>query len=500
MKKLIVIKLLFSVVCINLSIGQVPGNLLFDNSKIHEIRIVSLFENLTDTLTSNYMFSFGMNQFQIRPIPYAQARLVIDGTETDTIAIRYKGFNSWWHSVKKPIKIDLNRYKAGQEYDGLKKFNLHNGSGDPSFIRENIDYHILRSLGIKVPRTAFTKVFMDTTYLGIYRIVEQVDNTFLDVNFGNHKGNLYVQEAIGTAGFSLRWEGPVQDAYYESIKLENHQTENDWSGLIHFLDVLNNTSDKDFRDSILTVFAVDEYLQILAFDLVVNNLDFYGNSGRNYYLYQHDGVFHWIPWDYNLTWMEGEPPLAVTPADFPVLIKRILQVPEFSDAFYRKYCALKTYFESDYINQLVTGETSAISELMKDDPFQDYPFEAFQQNRDTSWQRIPGLKPFASKRYANMMETLESLQINCNNSADEFTQSQNLLKLYPMPARDWLTIGDFPQQEVLVSIFDELGQTVMTTTLFTKGLVNVSHLSKGCYIVNAMVGKQIFTRLLLVDR
>ena len=227
MKKLYFLNVVFFIVFLNLSVGQVPGNQLFNNSKIHEIRIVPLYESFRDTLEANYMLSFGMNQFQIRDIPFAPAKLIIDDTFLDTLGIRYKGFNSWWHSVKKPIKIDINEYKSDQEYDGLKKFNLHNGSGDPSFIRENIDYKILRRLGIKAPRTSFAKVFIDTVYIGLYRIVEQIDNTFLDGNFGNHNGNLYKQQAAGTAGFSLQWLGNRQEAYYKSISLDNHENKNE---------------------------------------------------------------------------------------------------------------------------------------------------------------------------------------------------------------------------------------------------------------------------------
>jgi len=163
--------------------AQSKGDQLFDNSIIHEVKIISLKENLRDTLETNYILSYGMNQIQTREIPYAAAKLMIDGTQLDSLGIRYKGFNSWWHSTKKPIKIDINRYKSEQAFDGLKKFNLHNGSGDPSFIRENLDYKLLRLMGIKAPRTSYAKVFMDEEYLGLYRIVEQIDNTFLENNF-----------------------------------------------------------------------------------------------------------------------------------------------------------------------------------------------------------------------------------------------------------------------------------------------------------------------------
>ncbi len=499
MRKLYFLYLVFGIFSISISNCQVPGSQLFDNAKIHEIKIVPFYENLRDTLEANYMQSFGMNQFQIRDIPYSHVKLIIDGTVLDTLAIRYKGFNSWWHSVKKPIKIDINKYKSGQKYDGLNKFNLHNGSGDPSFIRENISYKILRSLGIKAPRTSFAKVFIDTAYIGLYRIVEQIDNTFLDVNFGNHDGNLYKQQALGTAGFSMGWEGVVQDIYYKSISLDNHQKENDWSGFIHFLDVLNNTPEKNFRDAILGVFNVDEFLQILAFDIAVNNLDFYGNSGRNFYLYDHNGIFHWIPWDLNLSWREGVPPINIDPNDYLVLIKRILQVPEFHETLLRKYCQLKPYFSDGYVDDFITGEVSAINEYMKDDPYQDYPFEAFKGNRDSSWNRIPGLKPFAAQRTDEISKVLETFKIDCNVTGTIPVMDQNIFQLFPIPANDWVNIGCFPNKKVNVSVFNSYGQLVLSKILFEKGKFDLSSFSSGCYVVKAVTEGKTYSKLLIVN-
>jgi len=484
---------------VNFSVAQVPGSKLFDNSKIHEIKIVSLKENLRDTLEANYVLSFGMNQMRTREIPYASVKLIVDGTNLDSLGIRYKGFNSWWHSVKKPIKIDINEYKSDQQYDGLKKFNLHNGSGDPSFIRENINYKILQLLGIKAPRTAFAKVFIDNSYIGLYRIVEQIDNTFLDGNFGNHDGNLYKQEGKGTAGFSLTWLGNKKEAYYASISPENHENKNDWSDFIHFLDVLNNTPDNQFREAILPIFDVEEYLQILAFDIAVNNLDFYGNSGRNYYLYSHNGKFHWIPWDYNLSWQNGENPLDINPADYPVLIKRILQVPEFHDMFLRKYCNVKTYLSATSVNNLISAETAIIGALLENDPYLDYSFEAFQKNMNEAWQQISGLRPFAAKQHAEISNILENQHINCTVSAETLPQGQNLLQLYPIPANDWVHIGIFPNQDVTISISNNSGQLVMRATLFEKGTLDVSVLASGSYVVKVNAGGKVYSKLLLVN-
>jgi hypothetical protein len=319
------------------------------------------------------------------------------------------------------------------------------------------------------------------------------------VNFGNHNGNLYVQEAVGTAGFSMQWEGSSQEAYYKSISLENHQKENDWSGLIRFLDVLNNTSDKQFHDSILSVFDVDEYLQILAFDIAVNNLDYYGNSGRNFYLYSHDDKFHWIPWDYNLSWLEGEGPLDIEAADFPLLIMRILQVPEFYETFLQKYCQLKSLFSADFIGRLVDNEAAAISSYLKGDPFEDYPFEAFQKNLDSAWGRIPGLKPYAEKRYADISKVLEMLNVDCSTTGNMPPLDQNIVQLYPMPAKDWVNIGIFPNKRVQISIVNSGGQVVLSTSLYENGKVNISLLPSGCYVVKANTGGNVYSKLLLVN-
>lgn len=499
MRKSCLIYIAFNLLFAFYTTAQVPGSKLFDNSKIHEIKIISFKEGLSDTLEANYVMSFGMNQMKIREIPYTSVKMMIDGTPLDSLGIRYKGFNSWWRSVKKPLKIDLNQYKDNQQYDGLKKFNLHNGSGDPSFIRDNLNYHLLRLMGIKAPRTAYAKVYFDTVYMGLYRLVEQVDNTFLDVNFGNHDGNLYKQESNGSAGFTLSWLGSNKEDYYPSMSLENHKTVNDWSDLIHFIDVLNNTPDDQFRDAILQVFDVDEYLQVLALDITVNNMDYYGNSGRNYYLYRDNGKFHWLPWDYNLSWQDGEPPLEIDPDAYPVLTKRILQVPEFNEAFLRKYCRLRTYLSSASIDNLINEEKTRIGTLLENDPKADYPYEAYLTNSEQPWNRIAGLKPYADKRVADMTFLLDKNRIDCTVSAEIPPFSNDQFQLYPLPASDWVNISLPTNRPVMVTILNNGGQAVQKSTLPGSGKLNISSLATGSYVVKINTEGKVYSKLLLVS-
>lgn len=490
--------IIFCILSIHISFGQTPGNLLFDNSKIHEIKIISLFEALPDTLTTNYVLSFGIGQMQIRDIPYAPTLLMIDGTAIDTLGIRFKGFNSWWSSIKKPFKVDINKYKKDQKYDGLSKFNLHNGAGDPSFIRENINYKILRSLGIKAPRTSYAKVFIDTAYMGLYRIVEQVDNTFLDVNFGIHDGNLYSQQSKGSGGFPLDWRGNSQESYYESLELENHTKINDWSALVHFLDVLNNARDDEFRNAILPIFDVDEYLQILAFDVAVNNIDWYGDSGRNYYLAEANGKFHWIPWDYNLTWRADSKSINISGGDYPILINRLLKVPEFEQSFLRKFCGIKSIL-SDSIMSMVTNEASVIRPHLRNDPYMDYPFEAFETNIESSWDRIPGLQEFASQRSIEISNTLQALNVDCTVITGIPQADDDALQLYPVPANDRLNVGLFPGTKASISIFNTLGQSILKSSFNEGDTIDTSVLSPGHYILRAIAGQNVYSKIFVVE-
>jgi hypothetical protein len=480
---------------VSVCFSQIPGLQLFDNTKVHEIKITSLFEALPDTLTHNYIFSFGFGQIQTRKVPYTFAKVTIDGTELDTIAIRQKGFNSWWSSQKKPMKIDINRY-VDQKYDGLTKFNLHNGAGDPSFLRENISYNLLRSLDVKVPRTAFATVSIDNDNLGIYRIVEQIDNKFLDVNFGNHDGNLYVQSS---GAFDLKWVSNNQEDYYDALELENHQKPNDWSSLVHFLDVLNNTPDANFKSEIEKVFDVDGYLVSLAFDVTINNLDWYGSAARNFYLAAVDGKFRWLPWDYNLTWRENAPDVNINPKESLLLINRILSVPAFYDQFLHKFCDVLPLLASDHFDAVVDHEVALIDSLMKIEKYLDFSYEAFQTNVTTSYTRYPGLKEFAAERKASIEGTMDALQINCEVLSNDNVGFKDL-KIYPMPANDVIHLETASHDTMKISIINTQGQVLMNSNLNGKGDIDVSHLQPGCYILRADDGREVASRLIVVVR
>ncbi len=283
----------FLIFCLCLSAnGQDSGQDVFDNSFLHEVRIQFDNNNFFETLKDNYDIYYP-------DVPYVMADVSFDGEIVDSIGVRFKGFSSYWGSqFKKSIKLDMNEFVKGKKLDGLKKLNLNNGEGDPSFNRDFLCFDMMRQNGVRAPRVAYAKVYLNDTYWGLYSIVEQIDDTFLENNFADGSGNLF--KNIGWT--ELLWNGSSPNNYADEIGLKTNEDENDWSGFIEFLDILNNTSNTVFQSEIGDIFNVNLFLKTLAIDVVTNNWDSYMEHGRNFFIYEEPGSdqFQWIPWDYNL--------------------------------------------------------------------------------------------------------------------------------------------------------------------------------------------------------
>ncbi len=273
--------------------AQNSGTHLFDNSVLHEVRFEFTESNFLNILTTNF------DNATAGSVPYLMAKVTIDGEEVDSVGVRYKGFTSYTSGgAKNPLKIDFNKFVSGKKYDGLKKINLTNGTGDPSMQRDPVCYDLLRHSGVNASRTSFAKVYFNDEYRGVYTIIEQVDKTFLKENFADPEGNLFKNQ-----GWSdLEWLGTSIDSYKEAFDLKTNKEEDDWSGFVHLMDVINNSPDDSFPAAIHEVFDVDLFLKTLAVDVATNNWDSYLEHGRNWYMYEDSvsGIFHWIPWDYNL--------------------------------------------------------------------------------------------------------------------------------------------------------------------------------------------------------
>lgn len=259
---------------------------------------------------------FGGGDFTVENPMWVTATLSFEGQTWTNVGIRYKGNSSLmtaWNdsSEKLPFKLDFDQFESeypeieNQRFYGFKQLSLANGFGDATFMRETMAYDLLAEAGLTAAATAFYEVTLDygagPVNLGLYLMIEVVDDTVVDRVFGDDNGNIY--EGDGAAA-SLA-EGTF-DQISDSFQKENNEDEADWSDIEELYNVLhatNRTSDAAaWRASLESVFAVDSFLEWLALSTIIQHWDAYGAMSHNYYLY-HDpdtDQLTWISWDHNL--------------------------------------------------------------------------------------------------------------------------------------------------------------------------------------------------------
>lgn len=375
--------LIFITTC-QISLAQ-SGKKIFDTSILHEIRINFSTPNFYDSLNHYYVENYNSD------IPYMMADISIDGDKVDSVGIRFKGFTSYDSpSKKKPLKIDFNEFVKGKKYEKLRKLNLNTGFGDPAMQRDAYSYFLFRELGVPAPRTSFTKVYLNDQYWGVYVMVEQVDKRFLKDNYDSSKGNLFKNKGWS----NLEWKGSDAEEYKKNFELKTNKEEADWTRFVKLIHTIDNSSDQEFRDSISSIFNVEQFLKVLAVDVFTGNWDSYLDNARNWYMYQDHktGIFHWIPWDYNLalggklleensTTTDIKNFSIQNPADEKVLIKRLLNIPEYRKQYYQYFCQLLNHIITpEKVENYIKANRSLIEEAYKTEPHQIYTFDDFSKD------------------------------------------------------------------------------------------------------------------------
>lgn len=225
---------------------------------------------------------------------YKQASVEYNGVTYNNIGIRTKGNLS----LRSVVNSDSDRYSfklsfdeyVDQTIDGISKINLNNQYSDASYMREFLAYELAEQMGLPVPKHSFVDVYVNGKLWGFYLAVEQIGDAYLERYFGNSYGALY--KGVMDTGSDLLWIDDDLDSYPGLVQKSKSS---DGDALVGMIDELNNGSDYE------SVLDVQEALEYIALQVVTNNSDSYiGGNKQNYYLYEKDGVFSVLPWDYNM--------------------------------------------------------------------------------------------------------------------------------------------------------------------------------------------------------
>lgn len=323
----------------------------------------------------------------------------INGVAYTDVGVRYKGNSTYSaNQVKNPLNIKLDHIIEDQTLDGYGTLKLANVYKDPSFVRETLSFEIARKY-MPASNANYINVYVNGTHLGLYTSVQSVDKFFLGNNFNSNQNAFFkgeiTQSGPPSDGDIWSYYGTDPAAYSAYYELKS---DDGWDQLINMLDTLNNNPN-DIENSL----NVDRHLWMLAYDILMVNLDSPVNFGHNYYLYQDDAnQFNPIVWDLNESFggfsmiLSGGGPLSVanmqqldpflneSESNYPI-ISQIL-----SNQRYRKmYVAhMKTIMAENFSNDWYSTRALAIQDIIATDVENDankfYTDANFLDNIDES--------------------------------------------------------------------------------------------------------------------
>ena len=366
------------------------------------------------------------------PYSYTRATITIDGQRFDDAGLRFKGnssFRSARRSLKKPFKIDLDRFTKNQKLHGRTKLNLSNAFLDPAFMKEKLGYELYRAAGLPTPGVGWATVTLtaegvaDALPLGIYVIVEQVDRRFLVSHLGRaSKDSLLMKPEVR----EWRYINDVPGTYRNyNIKLGEDNTDQ-LRAFAGVLKLIEHASDTEFEREIGKRMDLEQLAGYLAATSILANTDSYIGMPHNYYLLMDkaDGKLRLLPWDINeafgtFTMAADAERLARWDIDRPWIGRRRLLERLFaSKAFPRLYRAtLERLMKQAFTRDLIFGRIGEFEKVLLPHvgKFKEGPgLEGFRMGIDGDesgfnravGRRILGIKPFAVKRIESIKAQL----------------------------------------------------------------------------------------------
>lgn len=291
--------------------------------------------------------------------PYGRADVTIGAHTIKNVGFRMKGnatFAATAGTMKRSFKLDFNRYDPKGRFLGLKKLNMQCNAVDQTQIKEAVSYRAYHDSGVAASRTAFARLYvtmpgvLDRAYVGLYTLVEQVDQGFAKRTYGPGMIVKPDRETLGYRG--PEWTEEYTDMYHP----KSGQTPELSKVLIACAAAYDEVDDEVFVRKLEATMDVDQFLRYIAVTTIINSADCPFNVPDNYYLMvvEKTKKVVWIPWDFNWSlggWSRmGRLPvddLSIMRPSQKVVFTRVLSIPRYE----RRY--------REIVLELINGPCSA---------------------------------------------------------------------------------------------------------------------------------------------
>ncbi|EIE77950.1 hypothetical protein RO3G_02654 [Rhizopus delemar RA 99-880] len=242
---------------------------------------------------------------------------LFDAIRFEDVEISLSGRSSRW-MPKLSYKLEL---KKGDSLYGYRYLRLRALATDPSYVREQVAFNMVRSVGLVSSEFSYVRVFMNNQELGLFGILDTFKNPWLANVFdqGNTTyENGYLYQAVYLTPNSVA-QNVMSDLSYMSnhslyglgqYNIEEEATHGDkvnWTALIGFTRFIANAPTVDSSETIHAwnqQLDVESFLRSAAIEVLAGFSDGYIALADNYYLYQNPqrmNQFIYIPSDLDLT-------------------------------------------------------------------------------------------------------------------------------------------------------------------------------------------------------
>src|SRR5205085_9633687 len=225
------------------------------------------------------------------------------------------------------------------------------------------------------------------TLVGTYSLVEEADSGFMANHFpddpqGNYYG-AFLLDPTRVPEAELQYLGTDPNSYLPLYPKQTNSELNDYSDLIHLVDVLNNSSAATFVDDVKKVINLGEWLHYLALDNLLLNREtgLVRGYGDDYGMYRGivDPRFVLVPHDLDTMLGTELGGVGVNQSIFAVIegvsgetgngnqdgvegLKRLLSNPDILPLYYQAYLdEIQTVFNPAALNPLIDQWLSGVA-------------------------------------------------------------------------------------------------------------------------------------------
>ena len=242
-----------------------------------------------------------------------RARLQVGTDRIGAVGLRYKGSTGTLQQVlverrteqflpKLSLKIAFDHVVDTRRFCGLRRLNFHSMIYDRSLMRDRLSYQMFRDAGIPAPRCSHAMVVINGKNMGLYAMVEQIDQAFVEDRFGDQRGGILYKEV---------WPVHRNPAAYEKVARSNPKALRH-DAMLGLAEAIRLADPKKLPDALARYADLDDLLRYFIVDQALKNWDGVRgwtstvekgpNWNHNYYWYADpQQKLTLIPWDLDAT-------------------------------------------------------------------------------------------------------------------------------------------------------------------------------------------------------